>query len=165
MGKESLSHPGEDLPRRLCSVCGNPLSQYNKTESCFHHPDLELREGKRLKEQASCPQGMADRGVFPEVIPIDVSQADKITRLVCQDHEITHKDLFGRSRKAEIVLARHILMYLLYIDAHKSYPQTGRLVGDRDHTTVLHGVRKITKAIANNRSLVTSSIVRIRSRY
>ncbi len=53
-------------------------------------------------------------------------------------------ELTGSSRKAPLTAARHTAMYLLYNDLRLPYEQVGRLFGGRDHTTVIHGVEKIT---------------------
>ena len=52
--------------------------------------------------------------------------------------------LVGQGRDRTLTYWRHILMYLAHRFTGYSFPQIGRLTGGRDHTTVLHGVRKIT---------------------
>lgn len=52
-------------------------------------------------------------------------------------------ELTGPSRKAPLATARHVAMYLLYIDLDIPYEQIGALFGGRDHTTVMHAVDKI----------------------
>ena len=44
-------------------------------------------------------------------------------------------------------------MYLLREDAHLSTPEIGRLLGGRDHTTVMHGAHKIADDLPNNSQL------------
>ena len=56
-------------------------------------------------------------------------------------------DLKGRARNKQIVVPRHIAMYLLREDAHLSSPEIGRLL-NRDHTTVLHGLKQVVHDIA-----------------
>nr|WP_246800079.1 helix-turn-helix domain-containing protein [Rhizobium leguminosarum] len=57
---------------------------------------------------------------------------------------ITIKDLKGPRRETEVVRARQIAMYELHTQRDDlSYPGIGRIFGNRDHTTVLHAVRKI----------------------
>ena len=52
---------------------------------------------------------------------------------------VSKKDLHGNRRYREIVFARHFVMYWAVRLTPLSLPQIGRLMGDRDHTTVLHG--------------------------
>ena len=56
-------------------------------------------------------------------------------------------DLVGPKRDKEIVLPRQIAMYLMRHDLHVSYPKIGIAVGGRDHTTAMHSVTKIERAI------------------
>jgi chromosomal replication initiator protein len=58
-------------------------------------------------------------------------------------------DLKGKARNKQIVLPRHIAMYLLREDGHLSTPEVGRLL-NRDHTTVLHGVKQVIGDIARD---------------
>jgi chromosomal replication initiator protein len=58
-------------------------------------------------------------------------------------------DLKARSRQKQIVEPRQIAMYLLREDAHLSTPEIGRLL-NRDHTTVLHGIKQVVGDIARD---------------
>ena len=62
---------------------------------------------------------------------------------------VTADDLKGKARNKEIVVPRHIAMYLLREDAHLSTPEVGRLL-NRDHTTVLHGMRQVAADIVRD---------------
>jgi hypothetical protein len=55
----------------------------------------------------------------------------------------------GTSREGKVTLARQKIMWLVRKNyPQKSLPEIGRAFGDRDHTTVLHAVRKIEKMLA-----------------
>jgi chromosomal replication initiator protein len=62
---------------------------------------------------------------------------------------INSDQLKGKSRHKQIVGPRQISMYVLREDAHLSTPEIGRLL-NRDHTTVLHGLKQIVGDIAND---------------
>lgn len=68
--------------------------------------------------------------------------ARQIIREVAERHKMTINDLECASRCAPLAKARHEAMYLIARDTLLSLPQIGRLLGDRDHTTVLHGILK-----------------------
>jgi chromosomal replication initiator protein len=55
--------------------------------------------------------------------------------------------LAGKSRAKPIAEARHVAMYLLREDAELALKQVGLLLGHRDHSTVIHGVQKISQKI------------------
>jgi len=67
-----------------------------------------------------------------------------ILRAVSQHYKISPCDLTSHRRTRDLVTARHVLYYLLKTLTPKSLPEIGRLCGGKDHTTILHGVRKIT---------------------
>ena len=58
-------------------------------------------------------------------------------------------DLKSKARHKQIVVPRHIAMYLLREDGHLSTPEVGRLL-NRDHTTVLHGMKQVATDIARD---------------
>jgi len=63
------------------------------------------------------------------------------------------EDLRGKSRSRPLVTARQIAMYVLREMTDFSYPAIGREFGDRDHTTVMHAVTKISKLMAERRTI------------
>lgn len=63
------------------------------------------------------------------------------------------KDLCGKSRKAELVTARHIAIYLLRKDLDLPLMKIGDLLGGRDHTSVMYAIEKIEREYSNNQSL------------
>ena len=63
---------------------------------------------------------------------------------------ITGEALRGKGRAKQVVLPRQVAMYLLREDTGASLVEIGRLLGGRDHSTVLHGVRKIGRELERN---------------
>ena len=70
----------------------------------------------------------------------------------------------GKKRAKEIVLARHIAMYLLKQDVQLSYVEVGKWFSNRDHTSVMHAVKKIEKLIGSEDLIVSEDIEKIRKR-
>jgi chromosomal replication initiator protein len=68
---------------------------------------------------------------------------DQIIEAVAQFYSLEAKDLLGRRRTKDIVTARQMVMYLAREETSASLPQIGQTLGGRDHTTVLHGYKKI----------------------
>jgi chromosomal replication initiator protein len=58
-------------------------------------------------------------------------------------------DIKGKARHKQIVVPRQIAMYVLREDAHLSTPEVGRIL-NRDHTTVLHGLKQVANDIARD---------------
>ena len=62
-------------------------------------------------------------------------------------------ELCGPNRSRNLVLARQIAMYLCRELTQLSLPKIGEEFGGRDHTTVLHAVRKIEGLVGNDMAL------------
>ena len=58
--------------------------------------------------------------------------------------------LTSKRRERQVAYARHLAMYLLRDLAQQSYAQIGRLLGGRDHTTVLHGYRRVSEMLESD---------------
>jgi chromosomal replication initiator protein len=78
---------------------------------------------------------------------------DAVIKAVADYFNLSPQDLSGKSRVREIADARHMAMYLLREDAHQRTTDIGRLLGNRDHATVIHGLRKIEAGLANDTQL------------
>ena len=68
-----------------------------------------------------------------------------IQKTVADFFKIKTADMYSKRRHAHIVLPRQIAMYLAKELTQKSLPEIGEAFGGRDHTTVLHAMRKITE--------------------
>jgi chromosomal replication initiator protein len=71
----------------------------------------------------------------------------KIAENVAGFYSVTLDDLIKQSRKKEYVKPRQAAMYLVRKELNSSYPTIGDFFGGRDHTTVMHGVEKVAKAV------------------
>ena len=71
----------------------------------------------------------------------------KIAESVAAFYSITMEDLIKQSRKKEFVKPRQTAMYLIRKELEVSFPSIGDFFGGRDHTTVMHGVEKVEKAV------------------
>lgn len=76
---------------------------------------------------------------------------DKIKRAVARDCNLTAIDMVSERRTAQVVRARQIAMYLAKTLTPRSLPEIGRRFGGKDHTTVLHAVRKMAALIETDR--------------
>lgn len=84
--------------------------------------------------------------------------AAKILAAVCRRYGITELDIRSQRRTKGLVMPRHIAMYLCKELTDISYPAIGRRIGGRDHTTVLHGVKKIERLIAEGDNHLAAEI-------
>lgn len=72
--------------------------------------------------------------------PININQ---ILKIVAKYYSIKVSDIKGKRRTKSIVIPRQIAMFLIYDLTETPYMSIGEVLGGRDHTTVMHGVRKI----------------------
>jgi chromosomal replication initiator protein len=75
---------------------------------------------------------------------------ENIQKTVADFFNIKVADMYSKRRPANIARPRQIAMYLAKELTQKSLPEIGDLFGGRDHTTVLHAVRKITADRSKN---------------
>ena len=73
---------------------------------------------------------------------------DEIIKKTCEHYHLRQTDLMSPSRARSIARPRQMAMYLCKKLTTRSLPEIGRKFGGRDHTTILHGVRKIEELIS-----------------
>jgi chromosomal replication initiator protein len=78
---------------------------------------------------------------------------ENIQKTVADFYKIKVADMYSKKRPASIARPRQIAMYLAKDMTKKSLPEIGELFGGRDHTTVLHAVRKIGEERRTNTEL------------
>jgi chromosomal replication initiator protein len=75
---------------------------------------------------------------------------DEIQKTVADHFSLKQADLLSERRTRAVARPRQIAMWLCKQHTTRSYPDIGRRFGGRDHTTVLHGVRKIEELMAQD---------------
>ena len=92
-----------------------------------------------------------------------VISCDFIKETVSKYFSIDKDDLAGNKRSNDIAFPRQIAMYLCREIANMSFPQIGIDFGGRDHSTVMHAYRKISKEIKekSNTKLIVDSVKNI----
>jgi chromosomal replication initiator protein len=88
------------------------------------------------------------RGAEPRRVRID-----DILRTVSKHYGVNRGDLLSGRRNRSIVRPRQIGMYLAKLLTSRSLPEIGRRFGNRDHTTVLHAIRKIEQLMNDDTQL------------
>jgi chromosomal replication initiator protein len=76
-----------------------------------------------------------------------------IVEVVAEHHNITTADIFSKDKSRNVSFPRQIVMYLCRRLTDLSVTEIGKILGNRDHSTVLHGCEKVTKDIENDASL------------
>lgn len=86
---------------------------------------------------------------------------DEIMRKVSEHYNVRIADLLGPKRTRTIARPRQVAMYLAKTMTQRSLPEIGRRFGGRDHTTVIHAVRKI-KELQDSDQRIAEDVVLLR---
>ena len=76
-----------------------------------------------------------------------------IINVVAEHFGVKPEDITSKKRNSEFVTARQVVMYLCRSMTDTSYQNIGKILGKKDHTTIIHGVNKITDELARNKEL------------
>ena len=108
--------------------------------------------GSRLQalttDEAQALLGSALRGGPERRITVD-----EIQKTVAEHFSLKQADLLSARRTRTVARPRQIAMYLCKQHTTRSYPDIGRRFGGRDHTTVLHGVRRIEELLPKDEQI------------
>lgn len=80
-------------------------------------------------------------------------QPAAIINTVADYYALSPEDITGKKRDLKTSRARHIVMYLLRQQNHCNLSEIGKVLGDRDHSTVIHGCEKISSEISVDSNL------------
>jgi len=78
---------------------------------------------------------------------INQINVQNIIKTVCRIMKIKEKEVLGKSRNMEIALARQVCMFIAKEKTNLSLASIGKQIGRRDHSTVIHAYKNITKKI------------------
>ncbi len=91
---------------------------------------------------------VVQRAVKTDDQPLTV---DDILNCVCRHYEVTPNNIRSKSRKREYVIPRQLSMFLAKRYTNIPSSRIGRMIGNRDHSTVLHSISAIENAIKNDK--------------
>jgi chromosomal replication initiator protein len=129
---KSVTHNGRDLEGAV-----NRLLAHNKLSGLPVTLEMAEREMRDLIRPAE-----------PKRVKIE-----DIQRIVARQYNVSRADLLSSRRTANVVRPRQVAMYLAKVLTLRSLPEIGRRFGGRDHTTVLHAVRKIENLAGTDTAL------------
>ena len=89
----------------------------------------------------------------PSIRRTKAVSAKQVVEKVAKYYELTVKEMCGKSRVSNIKNARQVAMYLLSKELSMSTPKIALEVGVKDHTTVMHGIKKIDGDLTEDQEL------------
>jgi chromosomal replication initiator protein len=144
-------HPSFDVP--------GPVLGYIARSVTHNGRDLEGAVNRLLAHSKLTGQPvtmeLAEREVRDLIRPQEPRRVkiEDIQRIVARQYNVSRADLLSSRRTANVVRPRQVAMYLAKTLTLRSLPEIGRRFGGRDHTTVLHAVRKIENLVGNDSAL------------
>ena len=151
VGAARQYHPSFDVPA--------PVLAYIAKSVTHNGRDLEGAINRLLAHNKLTGQPvtmeMAEREVRDLIRPQEPKRVkiEDIQRIVARQYNVSRADLLSSRRTANVVRPRQVAMYLAKTLTLRSLPEIGRRFGGRDHTTVLHAVRKIEGLVGNDAML------------
>ena len=148
-------HPGFEVPAPVLAFIAKSVTHNGR--------DLEGAVNRLLAHNKLTGQPdtleMAEREMRDLIRPAEPKRVriEDIQRVVARQYNVSRADLLSSRRTANVVRPRQVAMYLAKILTLRSLPEIGRRFGGRDHTTVLHAVRKI-ETLAGNDSAFAEEI-------
>lgn len=145
------AHPGIEVPHAVMQYVANTIQTNGRdlegavNRLVAHATLTNTRLTVQNAEIAICD---LIRTKEPKRVKID-----DILKLVSSHYNVSRQDILSSRRTAVVVKPRQIAMYLSKVLTLRSLPEIGRRFGGRDHTTVLHAVRKIDGLAGKDQSL------------
>ncbi len=142
---------GFDVPADVLEYLASQLTENGRElEGAITrlHATFQLTGERVTVEAAETTIGDLIRSKEPKRVKID-----DILRIVAKHYGVQRGDLLSSRRNQSIVRPRQIGMYLAKTLTSRSLPEIGRRFGGRDHTTVLHAIRKIEALKQNDGAL------------
>ena len=95
--------------------------------------------------------------IYPD--KMKVITPNLIIEVVCEHFGVSPADITSKKRNAEFVQPRQIVMYLCRELTDSSFISIGKILGNKDHSTIMHGVDKIKKEIEENEEMANKIAV------
>jgi len=131
-------------------IATNIKSNIRELEGAFNKIIAFARLNKVELTQESAEEALKDV-IYPnkakEITPT------LIINVVAEHFGVRAEDITSKKRNSEFVLPRQVVMYLCRDLIDISLVNIGKLLGKKDHTTVIHGINKITAEMDNNEEL------------
>jgi chromosomal replication initiator protein len=148
IGAARVHHPGFEVPPPVLVFIAKSVTHNGR--------DLEGAVNRLLAHNKLSGQPvtleMAEREMRDLIRPAEPKRVriEDIQRVVARQYNVSRSDLLSSRRTANVVRPRQVAMYLAKVLTLRSLPEIGRRFGGRDHTTVLHAVRKIENLAGND---------------
>ena len=127
-----------------------PFIPHRELEGAFN----KVMAGAKL-EKKEVTLELAEQALKDIISPDEkkVITPEYIISVVAEHYGVTPADLSGNKRNSKIVMPRQVSMYLCREIISTPLKNIGKALGNRDHTTVMHGIEKIENELQTNDNL------------
>lgn len=146
-----LKEKGMELPMSLIQLIAGNLDSARKIEgflirlqSKIQLEKTEIIDEEIIKHLLGKGENGNEKKEKKRISP------EEIIDIVCKQYTIKKRQILGSSRVKTLALPRQVLMYILRTELQLPLQEIGRIIGGRDHTTVMHAVEKVTKLTSTN---------------
>ncbi len=138
-----------DLPREHLRLMARRAAHFHGLRS------LLLRVKSAWEDDAARHPSLDDLERLARTGPVQACHAghEQILAEAARCCDAAPADITGTGRHARLVMARQAAMYVCRRHLGLSYPELGRAFGGRDHSTVIHAVKKIGKMLESNKDV------------
>ncbi len=140
---------GLEIPMDLIQLIAGNIETPRKIEGFL----ILLTSEVRIKNSEITPgliESLLQKGSETNGKQIKKSQPNDVITAVSKYYSLGKRALLGESRARPVARPRQVLMYILRMELRIPLTEVGRIVGGRDHTTVMHAVNTITHLASND---------------
>jgi chromosomal replication initiator protein len=132
---------GMEIPMELVQLIAANIDSARKIEGFLIRLGSDARQ-KNTEITEELITSLLGKSTSSDATPIKASPSDVIDA-VAKYYSLGKRALLGESRARPVARPRQVLMYILRVQLGLPLEEVGRLIGGRDHTTVMHAVEKI----------------------
>jgi len=141
-------------------IATNIKSNIRELEGALNKVAMHSRLNNTLTPTLEIAENALKDMINPEKTVIT---SQKIIDTVAEVYEIKSSDILSQKRNQEYSVPRMVVMYLCFDILSMSYNSIAKLLGKKDHTTILHGCNKIKNDL-NNDDILVANIEKIRKK-
>ncbi len=131
-------------------------------DTIAHHIRSNIRELEGALKKVAAYADLYDQEITAELVNTALADlirkpntvtVSEVIEVVCAHYNVTSDSISGSSRARAIAFPRQVVMYLARTETDASLPQIGQRLGNRDHTTIMYGHKKLANLVEKDASI------------
>jgi len=141
-----------ELPMEIAQLISANIESNRKMEGFLTRLTTEA-ETKGINLSVELANSLLGKTLAEKELNHRIFKPKEVIDTVADFFHLKPSQLRSETRVKEIVFPRQILMYLLRVELNLSFEEVGKVLGGRDHTTIMYGVEKITNLLKEKEDL------------